>query len=689
MEQPSAPRQPVPLRKWLWNSYVRAALVPLLLIELGFVGLYWGTSRVVYDRGAVAVTKLATDGLTDAAQREGQVIARRLEKIAALTGVFAEETARALTTPGDATPAEKARYALSPEGSFHTTRDNGGAAVFYSGVVPVGEAERQKVWRTVRLDPLMKSIAATDPLIQQIYFNTHDSYNRIYPYFDVLGIYPPKMDIPSYNFYYEADATNNPDRKVVWTDSYVDPAGSGWMVSAIAPAYGPDRLEAVAGIDVTVSSIVDQVLNLDLQGDGYAILVSRDGTILALPPKGEQDFGLSELLTHSYEEAIKEDTFKPGEFNILRRADLSAIATALQSSDSGNQRIELGQPMIAAWSTVAGPDWKLVVLASEASILTEATSLREQLALVSKLMLGGLVLFYLLFFAFLWRRSTAMSERVARPLAEIEANMLRISEGGRMSDRPAYGVAELQTVGDHLVTMGSKLDAANRAKANFLSAMSHELRTPLNAILGFSELLEMSKGERLDETNMKQVKAISRAGWHLLQLVEGVIDLSRIEQDEIRLAMGPLDPMPVLRDARDTVLPAIGDRKITVTIAKPAAPLPQVRADREVLGRILTHLLSNAVKYNRDGGSVSVGFDISDPATLAFTVTDSGVGIEQELHGRVFTPFDRLGHENGTISGTGIGLAICKRLADLTGCTLSFTSESGKGTVFILRVPRA
>jgi hypothetical protein len=278
MDRTPAPRPPLPLRKWLWKSYIRAALVPLLLIELSFIGLYWGTSRVVYERGADVVTKLATDALTDTALREGNAIGRRLEKIAAGAQIFADETARVLTTPGDTTPDEKARYAMSPDGAFYTTRDNGGSAVFYSGIVPVGEAEQQKVWRSVILDPLMKSISRTDPLIQQIYFNTYDSYNRIYPYFDVVGIYPPKMDIPSYNFYYEADATHNPDRNVVWTDPYVDPAGSGWMVSAIAPSYGPDRLEAVVGIDVTIGTIIAQVLDLDLQGDSYAILVSRDGT---------------------------------------------------------------------------------------------------------------------------------------------------------------------------------------------------------------------------------------------------------------------------------------------------------------------------------------------------------------------------------------------------------------------------
>ncbi|MEY4872308.1 MAG: hypothetical protein RLZZ563_1638, partial [Pseudomonadota bacterium] len=218
----SVTKDPLPLKSWLWRSYIRAALVPLLLIELTFLGLYWGTSQVVYDRSAEAVRSISTDALRDAAQREAAVISRRLETIAALTRVYADETGRALATPAtDVTADQKAAYAYADDGAFYTTRDTGGSAVFYTGVVPIGPAEQDKVWRTIRLDPIMKSIVTADPLITQIYLNTHDSLNRIYPYFDVLGIYPPQMDIPSYNFYYEADATHNPGRGVVWTDSYV------------------------------------------------------------------------------------------------------------------------------------------------------------------------------------------------------------------------------------------------------------------------------------------------------------------------------------------------------------------------------------------------------------------------------------------------------------------------------------
>lgn len=687
-----ARKGPQPLKAWLWGSYVRAALVPLLLIEFSFLAIYWGTSQVVYDRSARAVTQISTDAVSTAAAREAEVIARRLETIAALTRVYADDSARALAQPAPPVPqAERDNHAYSPDGVFHTVTDTGGSAVFYSGVVPVGPAEQEKLWRTTRLDPLMKSIKAADPLITQLYLNTHDSLNRIYPWFDVLAIYPPKMDIPSYNFYYEADAAHNPDRKVVWTDSYVDPAGSGWMVSAIAPVYAaarPDFLEGVVGIDITIDTIVDQVLNIDLEGDGYAILVGRDGTILALPPAGEADLGLSELLDHSYEEAILQDTFKPDSFNLYRRAELADLAQAIQSAPSGHGNVDLGRPMIAGWATIAGPQWKLITLTSEQSILSGATTLREQLGLVSKVMLAILVLFYAVFFLLLWRRSAAMSQRVAEPLAEIERNMVRIADGGSVPPDHRYEVTELQTVGDHLVTMGARLQAANRAKSNFLSAMSHELRTPLNAILGFSELLGGARGQKIEGDNLRQVQAISTAGWQLLQLVEGVIELSRIEQGEVKEHLVPLDVLPIARQAVDAARPGIGEHHIRMEVEAPAALLPPVRGDAEIIRRILTHLVSNGVKYNRDGGSVTVGFT-TEGSVMAVRVTDTGIGIPDDMKPRLFTPFDRLGHENGTISGTGIGLTICRRLADLTGCSIAFVSTEGKGSTFTLRIPLA
>lgn len=686
----TASNSPLPLKSWLWRSYLRAALVPLLLIELTFVGLYWGTSRVVYDRSAAAVTDISTAALDDASGREAEVIARRLQSVSGLTQVYADEASRALSTPApDPSPEERAKYAMTPEGVMYMPDAGGGSAIYYSGYVEIGPAEEQKVWRSARLDPIMTSIKEADPLIAQLYINTHDSLNRIYPPFDVLTVYPPKMDISSYNFYYEADATHNPDRKVVWTDAYVDPAGAGWMVSAIAPSYAldrPDFLEGVVGIDITIDTIVDQVLDIEFQGDGYAILVGRDGTILALPPEGEGDLGVTELIDHSYEEVILQDTFKPDTFNLYRRAELFALGEAIQSAAQGQTRVDLGRPMIAAWATIAGPQWKLIVLTSEESLLSGATELRDELALVSWAMLAILIVFYLGFFLFLWRRSVDMSARVAQPLAEIEGNMIRIAEGGTAPPGHAYAVTELQTVGDYLVQMGERLQAANRAKANFLSAMSHEFRTPLNAIIGFSELMA-SNGRPLDPDQREQIATISNAGFQMLNLVDGVIELARIDQGEGPHTLHPIDPRPAIRQAVDETRRNLRDGRITLHFDD-SQPVPAVMGDAGILERILAQLLSNGVKYNRDGGSVTVTTSVADDR-LAIHVRDTGIGIAADLQPRLFTPFDRLGHENGIIGGTGIGLTICQRLAEQMGAAITFESREGKGSTFTLRLALA
>lgn len=681
--QPSAPA-PLPLRNWLWRSYLRAALVPLLLIELGFLGTYWATTNLVYDRGADVVTRISTGAIADTALREADVIARRLQTVTALTRIYSDESARALATPATPEPEEVARHALSPDGVFYKTADDGGSAVFVSGAVPVDDALKDKVWRTARLDPLMQSIVAADPLITQVYLNTHDSYNRIYPFFDVLATYPAGMNIPDYNFYYEADAAHNPDRTVVWTDAYLDPAGSGWMVSAIAPAYSPDRLEGVVGIDLTVASIVDEVLDIALDHDGYAILVSRDGTILALPPAGEVDFGVGELTTADYKTAVMEDTFKPEAFNVFRRPELAGLAEALARGTEGKAKIDLGRPLFASWATVAGPEWKLIVLTAEADVLGEATSLREQLAFISYAMLAILVVFYLGFFAFLWARSTAMSRRVAQPLTEIEANMARIVEGDRVPATHHYAVSELQALGDHLVTMGDRLTAANRAKSSFLSAMSHEFRTPLNAILGLSEIL---RDEEQDPARRRMASAVNSAGKHLLALVEGVMDLARIDKDEIRPNLDPVDLQQAAAKVVATLQPDAAAQGVKMTLAPRADGPVMVRADAAILDRILRQLLGNAIKYNRANGSVGVAIDISG-GTVGVAVSDTGTGIPPERIERLFTPFDRLGHENSSIAGTGVGLVVAQRLAGLMGGRITATSRAGEGSVFTLHLPQ-
>src|SRR5204863_1178697 len=199
----------------------------------------------------------------------------------------------------------------------------------------------------------------------------------------------------------------------------------------------------------------------------------------------------------------------------------------------------------------------------------------------------------------------------------------------------------------------------------FLSRMSHELRTPLNGILGFAQLLEM---ESLPADQEESVAQILRAGRHLLGLINEVLDISRIETGRLQLSLEPVPVGETLRGALDIVRPLAAQHGIALN-AGAADERQHVLADRQRLQQVLLNLLSNAVKYNRTGGTVAVSCEQCEPTRFRLKVSDTGPGIRPEHLDLLFVPFERLGADRTEVEGTGIGLALSRRLAEAMGGT--------------------
>ena len=444
------------------RGYIKSALIPIVLIELALIVAYLLTNYLIHDEHVGMMREDANTSLRETAWLEASTINHQLQAVTRLTDLYAAMTAEAIDSDFDPGPAERARYVFSPEGAWYTDADAGGAALFYSSITEVGEAQKRKAWRLAQLDPLMKRIVDGSDLVAQIYFNSHDSMNRIYPYFDVLEQYPVDIDIPTYNFYYEADAEHNPEREVVWTDVYVDPAGQGWMVSAIAPVYArqDDFLEGVVGLDVRVSAIIDQILALKLPWQGYALLLDSSGTIMAMPESAESDWGLKELTEHTYEEAIRQDTFKPESFNIFKRPDTRGLAAGLGDAD-GIVGVSLnGRSKLAAWATIPKTGWRLLILVDEAELYADTRAVKSRFDRVGYTMLAALALFYLLFMGYLYRKSRRMSREISSPLAELESRIVAIGAGDYHQPRTEYEIREVQSISDGLVEMGLELETA-------------------------------------------------------------------------------------------------------------------------------------------------------------------------------------------------------------------------------------
>ncbi len=225
----------------------------------------------------------------------------------------------------------------------------------------------------------------------------------------------------------------------------------------------------------------------------------------------------------------------------------------------------------------------------------------------------------------------------------------------------------------------------NRAKSGFLSRVSHELRTPLNAILGFGQLLERGP---LSDDERETVDHILTAGRHLLGIVDDLLDLSRIEAEELRLSLEPVQLAEALGEVRALVAHAASQAAVGVR-QRPVDTGLFVRADRQRLIQILLNLASNAVKYNRRGGNVVISAMLTDSGTVRIEVADSGTGIDGEEAERLFVPFERLGAEGRGIEGTGLGLALARGLAQAMGGSLELSSTKGVGTTVTVELPLA
>jgi signal transduction histidine kinase len=527
--------------RWLWRSYARTALVPLVLVEFVLVGAYLLTHNYMAGANISLLREQARNRLAELVDGQASRIGEKLDTVRVETEIFRRATENVFTADSEPAPAESARYALSADGVYYTPKDDGGAALFYSTATAVGETERRKAWKTAALDPLMRNIRQASPLVMQIYLNTFDSMNRIYPFFDVLKQYPSNMVIPEFNFYYEADAARNPERNTVWTEVYLDPAGQGWMASCIAPVYTGDFLQGVVGLDVTVEVFVKQVLDLQIPWAGYALLVSRDGGIMAMPPAAEVALGLSELTSHHYSEAIRREELKPDAFNIRKHPLLQDIARDISSSGAtGVSEIEISGKQLAAWSTIPQTGWTLLAIVPEKNIYAESDALATRFRNIGLLMITGLVIFYLAFFLFLYSRAREMAHVLGKPLGELNAIAEDIGRGNYQQTAPQTPVLELQRTAQQIVNMGKVLgqsneslreardaaEQANASRSSFISQMTHELRTPMNAIIGFAQLLELDR-DRLDPEHREFVEHIHGSAKRLLGLLNRVIEVAR------------------------------------------------------------------------------------------------------------------------------------------------------------------
>lgn len=280
------------------------------------------------------------------------------------------------------------------------------------------------------------------------------------------------------------------------------------------------------------------------------------------------------------------------------------------------------------------------------------------------------------------RVTDELRTQVSRSEAELLARAREIAETNRQLERAN---AELRQSQDLLRTARETADRANLAKSEFLSRMSHELRTPLNAVLGFSQLLEM---DDLTADQRDNVGHILAAGRHLLGLINDVLDITRIEAGQLTISPEPVAVHDLVVELAALLRPMATARSVTILVPDDDRG-HSVLADRQRLKQVLLNLMTNALKYNREGGLITVRSEPAPNDRLRISVVDTGFGIPPDSLDRLFQPFERLGAEYGSVEGTGVGLALSKVLVEALGGSIGAESVLDIGSTFWIELDRA
>jgi len=262
-----------------------------------------------------------------------------------------------------------------------------------------------------------------------------------------------------------------------------------------------------------------------------------------------------------------------------------------------------------------------------------------------------------------------------------------VIDGGRVLrvEGAVQDITELHRAQQQLRQAKDEAERASAAKSQFLSQMSHELRTPLNAILGFGQVLGSDTRQPLAPAQQTQLAEMMHGARHLLDLINGLLDLGRIEAGRLEVTLRPLSAQAIVEEALGLIQPLAERQRVRLPTHRSAPAGLAVLADHTRLLQVLLNLLGNAIKYNRPGGEVTVLWQ-RDGALLRLGVRDQGAGLRPEDQSRLFQPFERLGAEGSGIEGTGIGLALSRRLMQAMGGEIEVDSTPGQGSTFWLRL---
>lgn len=691
------------------KEFVRSALIPIIIIELMLLILYFSINAYKTYRTRITLLQEVKLNIGEIASREAGNINMELSKISGYANLIKRENERFFKDPSKFTlPDVKPVLKVAPNGIMYKENNNGGGSIYYSGLTKFGSEQFKKAEMTEAFDPLFKAVVDIDSNAVAVYINTWDNMNRYYPFIDkTYEQYMPNMDITSYNFYYLADAKHNPSRQVVWTDAYLDPAGMGWMASCIIPVYKENFLEGVVGIDVTIEKFTQNILALKIPWQGSAFLVDEAGTILAMPESVEKLLGLSELKKHIYNNAIKENTYKPEDFNLLKN---SSIPDGLKAVVKENRAIEEvllgGHHYIVSQNRIKETGWRFLTLIDKEVVLAPVNHLTYQSNMLGYGAILFLILFYLPFFIYLIRKAESISGKISSPIEYLIDTTRDISRKFQSTNLEHVGLLELDELADNFNVMTKKLNEVYQEQEEKISEGVKQLREKDHMIIKQSRQAAM--GEMIGNIAHQWRQPLNSIGV-IVQNIEDAYNYDELTKEymveKINNVMTLLSYMShTIDDFRNFFKP--DKEKQSFSIAESVRSSlsfmdanfshNNIKVDVDVVedikiwgypneyAQVLLNILNNArdiikereIKY----GEIKIRVNASYSRSVV-EIEDNGGGIRPDVIEKIFEPYFTTKE-----MGTGLGLYMSKMIVEKNMGGELKVENRGDGAVFTLLI---
>lgn len=689
------------------KEYFKSIAYPLIVIELTLLIAYFWSNHFVNEASREALTEETRVNMSELSRNTANLINKEFEEVALAThllqarhGDFFRDFASS-----EPLPVPSSYFTTSDGVISNTQTSSDECTLFYSSRSGNNPDRMRKAVASAELDPFYNQVLSTNENIVQVYFNSHDSMNRLCPFMeDALNQYPHDINIPEYNFYYLADLKHNPEKKVVWTEAYLDPAGKGWMISAIAPVYHREMLEGVVGIDITLEKIIDNILNIRFPYTTYAMLVDGKGNIIAMNRGLEPILGIREVTTHTYSKPVSETIDKPEDFNLLKESNNSVVKNLrdiyLNHIRIGSIRAESYDYMVTQ-NSIAQTQWQLILLVDKHSMLSNINRLKSKTDNVGYLILAFMVIFYVLFVLLIVYKSRTFAQTILDPIRtlitatedlKLKLEILKIKHSG---------IREFDTLIDNFSMMGEELTTLYQtmqskieegiskytesqdvliyqsrlaAMGEMINMIAHQWRQPLSIISMTSGniYLDMQMGTGNQDSIKSGLDEIMRQTEALSKTIDGFRNYFKPEESTIQISLSKIF------QELDSVIGKSFDLS-GIDLEYPIhTDIELITYPRELI-QVFMNILKNSVDAfeMRDQTEKWVHIRVEDlKEWIVFEFRDNAGGIPNEVMERIFEPYFTTKNEK---NGTGLGLYIAKIIIrkHMGGSIEAFNESSG------------